>query len=154
MLARRPVQRATADHVQVQVKDRLACARARIDHGAVTRLRQALLVGDARGDAQQMAERRFVAPRSVVERLQMLARDDERMDGRLWVDVAKRHRAIILIDYVGGNLARDNLTKDAIWFSHKLNDRQKRSLSVVRGQLFKPVFGNLCESLMQRTTDY
>ncbi len=54
----------------------------------------------------------------IVEGRDMLARDDERVDGRVRIDVAEGDRLLVLVNNIGGNLARDDATEDAIWLGH------------------------------------
>jgi hypothetical protein len=114
---------ATAEDVYVQVKDGLARARARIYHGAVTALGESLFVGDAGGDAQQVSERSLIFLRSIVKRVDVLARDDQHMNGRLRVEIAKGDAQFVLVDDIGGKLARDDSTEKAALFRHKSGDK-------------------------------
>ena len=100
------------------MKDGLTYACARVDNCAIAALGEPLLVGNARGDPQEMAERSFVSLRSFVEGFHVIARENEHMHGRLRIDVAKGDRALILVDNVCGNLARDDSAKEALLFRH------------------------------------
>jgi len=99
--------------MHVNVKHGLPDARARIDDGSETALAQSLLVGDARRDVQQMSERAFVRLPCVVERLDVIARDDEGVDGRLRIHVAEGDAQIVFVKKLRGDFARDNTTEDA-----------------------------------------
>jgi hypothetical protein len=77
--------------VNVQVKDGLACARAVINNGSIARIGQPLLVRKSGGDPEQVAEQRFLSLRSLVKGFNVLARDYEKVRGRLRVDVAYGH---------------------------------------------------------------
>ena len=101
------------------MKDGLACARACVDDGAIAALGKSLLVSDAGGDAQKVAERRLITLRSFVQRFYVLTRDDQNMRGRLRVDVANSYGAVIRVDNICGNLARNHSTKETI---HKTSD--------------------------------
>jgi hypothetical protein len=100
------------------MKDGLACACACVDDCAIAALGESLLVGDARGDAQEMAEQSFIPLRSFVQRFDVIVRDDEHMHGRLRIDVAQGDASLVLVNNVGSNLARNNLAKKAILFRH------------------------------------
>ena len=98
----------------------MACARARIDYCAIAALREPLLVGDARGDSEQVAERCFISLRSFVQRFHVIARDNEHVHGGLRIDVTKSEAPLILVNAVGGNLARDDPAKEASLFRHNV----------------------------------
>jgi hypothetical protein len=49
------------------MKDALACARARVDDRSVAALGKSLLIGHARGHAQQVAQDSLLALRSLVK---------------------------------------------------------------------------------------
>lgn len=87
--------------MNVQVKDGLACAGARVDGRAIARFRESLLVGHARRYPQEVAEQGFITLRSVVQRFYMLVWNDEQMYGRLRVDVSKSDAALIPVSNIG-----------------------------------------------------
>lgn len=118
ILARRPREVATAEEVDVNVEDGLARVRARVDDGAVATLGEPFLIGDAGGDAEQMAEQRLVRLRGVVEGFDVRARDDEDVRRSLRVDVAEGDGPPVFVDERGGNLARDDLAKETVLFRH------------------------------------
>jgi hypothetical protein len=107
--------------VDVEVEDGLPGVRARVDDGAVASLGEALPVGDARGDAEEVAEQRLVRLRRVVQRLDVRARDDEDVRRGLRVDVAEGDGPLVFVDERGGNLARDYLAEEAVLFGHRIN---------------------------------
>ena len=89
ILARRPGHLSAAEHVHVQMKDRLAGATSSVDDRAIAAaFRQSVIVGDARTDSQQMAQQRLVLLRSIVERLHVFARNDQQVRWGLRINVA------------------------------------------------------------------
>jgi hypothetical protein len=99
-LSRRPVERATTQHMHVEMKNRLPGACAGINHRAVTILPKSLVICDTRSDAQQVAQQCFVLLCSVVERLEMFSGNYEYVSWRLRIDVANHDRAIVLMQKV------------------------------------------------------
>ncbi len=65
-LARRPVHLPAAEHVNVQMVNRLAAVFPAVDHGPKPR-RQAFFGGKFGRDRQQMPEERRVSPRNMPE---------------------------------------------------------------------------------------
>lgn len=112
-LARRPVHRASAQHMDVQVIDRLAAIRACIDDGSVA-IAKAFAPRYICGNGQHVAQQRRVVVRSVRQRLQVLARNDEKVRRCLRRDVAKRNHLLVLVELWRGNLVVGDFAEDAI----------------------------------------
>lgn len=109
--AGRPGESAAAEHVQVQVPDGLPGGLAVVDDEAeavpVPGIRR-----DRAGDPEEMpAERRVV---EIGERRDVRAGHDEHMQRRLRVDVSERDGAVVLMDDLRGDLARDDAADHAI----------------------------------------
>ena len=113
------------------MKDRLACTCARVDDCPIAALGKSLLVGDARCYSEQVAERRFIFLRGVVERVQMVARDDKDVNGRLRVGITKGEAAFVLVNDIGWSLARDDAAKETI---HKSRIQESESRSQNKGE--------------------
>src|ERR1051326_676040 len=144
-LARRPREVATAEDVDVYVEDRLARARAGVDDGAVAFVGVARVACDARGDAQEVAERGLVGLFRLVERGDLRAREDERERRGLRVDVAEGDGALVLVNLRRGNLPRDDLAEDAV-----LSGRHK-IFRLINADVFGPVefFDLLAQTLLR-----
>jgi len=68
----------------------LACALAGVDDDAITAFGDSHLICDLRGDVEQMTEQRQVQLRRIVKRFKCgLARYQQNMNWRLWIDVAE-----------------------------------------------------------------
>ena len=61
-----------------------------------------------------MAEQRFIFLRGVVERIQMVARDDQDVNGRLRIGITKGEAAFVLVNDIGWSLARDDAAKETV----------------------------------------
>src|SRR6266513_4256296 len=91
--------------------DALTAILAGVDHGAVTGLGDPLLTRDRRGHADHLAEQIGIA--HVLERRDVLLRDDEYVNRRLWVRVAPRRDFLVVHHHLRGNLAAPNATENA-----------------------------------------
>jgi hypothetical protein len=110
-LAGRPAERTSAHHVQVHVEHELV--RVPVD----VHRRPPAAVGDParlreRGrDAEELPRERVVLGREVVQRGDVLARDDEQVDGCLRIDVLERDDVCVLVDDLRGDLLLDDLAE-------------------------------------------
>ena len=62
-----------------------------------------------------MSEQRFVFGQGFLEGRQVLARKHQQVDRRLWVNVFDHHRALILMNDFGGELAINDPAEEAIF---------------------------------------
>jgi hypothetical protein len=97
----------------MQMKNRLAGPGACIDHGAITRFGKPAIVRDPRSDAKKMAEQSFVPLRRVVERFDVLARDDKHVNRRLRINIFEGDAALVAVNHYGRDLAFGDFTEDA-----------------------------------------
>jgi hypothetical protein len=100
--------------VEVKVKDGLARPGACVDHGPVAASFQTPLTRQLRRHYKQSPEEWSIVGGGLIQRCQMFAWNNERMDGRLRVGVLKGHDFIILEDNPGGYASRDDLAEDAL----------------------------------------
>jgi hypothetical protein len=111
VLARGPRHRASAQQVQMQMRNRLAAVVAGIDDNAVT-VFQPLLFRYLSCRHDEATEQRRVCGRCVCQRCMMLFGNDKRMHRRLRVDVRKRQHFFRFIqprdrDGAGGDFAEE-----------------------------------------------
>lgn len=74
--AGRKNKRATAEQMQVKMKNRLPAVAVRINNDAITVVGKAFFAGNFGGSQKQMSERFFMTAFGFVERRKMLARND------------------------------------------------------------------------------
>ena len=110
---RRPGQRPSAEHVQVQVEHRLPGVGVAVEHGAVAALGVAALGGDCRGSPHHRADQAVVRTVEVVQRGDVRSRHDQHMHGRLRVDVLEGHEVVVLEHLLRRNLAGDDAAEQA-----------------------------------------
>ena len=106
---------ASAEHVQVQMGDRLSGARAVVHHRPVA-VGDAALGGDLGCQQVDMAQNCAVLRTRFAERHEVLARDDQHVRGRLRIEVLKGHGVFVLVNDARRNLAGGDLAKNT--FSH------------------------------------
>jgi len=102
-----------AEHVNVQMVNRLAAVFPAVDHGPKPR-RQAFFGGKFGRDRQQMPEERRVSPRNMPERDQMFSGYDEKVNGGAGRDIGKRDRLLILVEPGCRNLPVDVPAEDTV----------------------------------------
>jgi hypothetical protein len=112
-LARRPVHGAATKNMNVQMIDSLASIAAAVDDRAKA-VAETLFSRQVRGDRQEVAEQRSMLFRSVRERLQMGARNDQKMHRGLGRDVAEGKHLLILVQRLDGNCAGSNFAEEAV----------------------------------------
>src|ERR1700730_6969622 len=79
-LAWRPVEYASPQNVDVQVRYALARPRSVVNHGSVAFRRQLTLPGELRRDRQQVTQQLLVLRRGFIQGSHMLAGDNEEVD--------------------------------------------------------------------------
>jgi hypothetical protein len=112
-LAWRPFEFATAKQMKVQMKDGLPGMRANIGHEAIALL-QIELVGQLLSDCKNMCQNRSILRGQIGHRGNMARWNDQKMMGSLGIDILKGHHILVLVHNIAGNLALDDLTKQAI----------------------------------------
>src|SRR6266511_943447 len=81
---------------------------------SVARQPASALPRELRRDAEQLPRERVVLRGEVVERRDVLARDDEQVHRRLRVDVLESHDVRVLMDELRGDLPLDDLAEQAV----------------------------------------
>jgi hypothetical protein len=92
--------------------DGLPSVRARVHDDSVARLSQSFLSRDVRDHPHQAAQINRVI--RMLQRLDMLFRNDQNVRRRFWTDVAKRYCVIILHHDVRGNLSIRDPAKQTV----------------------------------------
>src|SRR5690606_17208660 len=111
---RRPLQRAAAQHVQVDVVHRLPRVRPRVHDQPVPAVGHALRLRDLLGRQVEPADQLGVRRLERVDRGDVPPRDHQHVYGRLRVDVPERDRLLVLAHDLRRDLAGDDLTEDAV----------------------------------------
>ena len=112
--ARRPGQRTAGEHMQVDVKHALAGFAVRIEHGPIAAVVITVLLGKRRREPDHRANQWIVILRQIVERSDVLSRDNEQVKGCLGVDVLERDELLVLIHDRASDLARNDLAEKAV----------------------------------------
>jgi hypothetical protein len=116
-LSRRPGERASAEQVDVQVKDGLSGTGADVEDGAVALLDVAL-AGDVGGGEVAAADEFGVGGFGLFQAGEMFLGNDEDVRGRLRVDVFEREDVVVLINFFRGNIALDDAAEEAMGIGH------------------------------------
>ena len=82
----------------MKMKDRLTAVGIRVYDNSITIFGEAFFPRDLGSRQKQMAERLFICRSGLVERIDMLARDDQNMCRRLRRKIVERHANFILVD--------------------------------------------------------
>src|SRR5262249_13228809 len=104
---------AAAEQMQVEVWHRLPRLLQAVQHQAIA-VAQAQLRRQLRRHQVQVAQQRLVLFLHVGVGRNHLLRDDQDVDRRLRIDIAKRQALIVLVDDVGGDLSLDDLEKEVV----------------------------------------
>jgi hypothetical protein len=112
-LAWRPTEFATAEQMEVQMKDGLPGVRANVGYEAIALL-QIKFMGQLLGDDKDVCQDWTILRRQFRHRRDMTLRNDQKMMGSLGIDILKGHHILILVHNIAGNLALDDLTKQTI----------------------------------------
>src|SRR5690606_23449235 len=91
-------QGRSAQQVKVQVKHPLPAVRTAVVHDPIARLLDVKLPGQDVGHLENVPQKLRVVIRHVGQRRYVPPRNDEEMNGRLRIDIAKRDDAVVFID--------------------------------------------------------
>lgn len=116
-LSRGPGEPASAEQVDVQMKDGLAGAGADVEDGAVSVLDIAP-AGDFSGHQMTAPDDLCVFGLGFFQSDNMLFRNDQDMSGRLGPDVVKGDHVFIFMNFLRGTLASKNSAKQTVWIGH------------------------------------
>jgi len=101
-----------AKQMQVEMVYGLAAVGAGIHDDAVA-LAKLFGAGDLRGYPKQVTEKRALARVDIHHGIDVLARDDEDVDGRLGMKIGEGISQVVGINGGGGNASISDLAKDA-----------------------------------------
>lgn len=101
-----------AEKVYVQMIHCLPGIWAAVDDGPIA-LHEALVSRDLRGRAKKMSNQRSVLGRCVIERGDMLTRNDEDVHGGLRIDISERDALVVFIDRLGRDATIDDFAEEA-----------------------------------------
>src|SRR5436190_593650 len=104
--------------MDVEVKHGLPAVGVRVYHHTISVLGKALVACDLCRRQKQMAERLFLTIRRFVQRIEVLARNDQDMRRRLRAEVVKSDAHAVLKNLLRRYLAARYPAKDAIALSH------------------------------------
>jgi len=107
-----PVQRSTAEDMDVQVKHGLTTMTAGVDDGAVA-IGQAQLPGDGGDHLQQMSGEFRVGSGEFSQRGDGLFGNEQNMHGCLWTDVVEGDAVLIFVDDACRDFAIDDFLEDS-----------------------------------------
>src|SRR4051812_23105656 len=120
-LPRRPREAAAAEHVQMDVEDRLPCLCVGVEDRPEPAVGVALIARHRGGAAEHLTDQRLVAGLKIVQRRNVPLRDDQRVQRRLRVDVVEDHEVVVFVDYRCGNLLAHDAAEQAIGHGVRLS---------------------------------
>ena len=97
----------------MQMEDRLAGLRIGVDDGSVTGAVDALPSSHLAGHGQHVTQEQLILLKIVIQRNQMLARNDKQMNRRFGIDVLKYDTVFVLVKDFCGLLMSRHLAKNA-----------------------------------------
>ena len=104
---------ASSEEMDVEMKHRLPRVRAYVKHGPVSLLDVSLARNLGRG--QVTATDHFgVLSLRLFQPGKMFSWDDQHMRRCLRIDVFKGKHVLVLVDFLGGNLAAENAAEEAV----------------------------------------
>ena len=101
----------STEKMEMKMEHRLTRIPSGVRHNAVPGPRQAFLFRDVGTGQQEVSQEIGILIAAVLHSRHMLLRNDQRMDGRLRVDIVEGQRAIILIHDLCRDRLLDNFAK-------------------------------------------
>src|ERR1043166_24935 len=117
-LPRRKHERPAREQMHVKMKHSLPAVGVSVYHNAITIVRKMLLTCDLGGGMKQMPKHFFMVPINVIERVNMIARNDQNMRRRLRTQIIERDAHLIVINPRRRYLTRHYLAKNTIPGNH------------------------------------
>jgi len=106
--------RAAGEHVQVDVEDELVGVRVHVHHRPPALVGEAPLLGQLGRGREQVAHGGCILGCDVVQRRDVLLRDDEEVLRRLGLDVLEGERIGVVVDDLRRDLLLDDLAEQAV----------------------------------------
>lgn len=100
------------------MKNRLSAVAVSVDDHPVAVFGKAFFPRDTGAGQKQMSERLLVTALRSIERIEMLARNDEQMHGRLRADIVENDADVILVNALSWNFARIDAAEYAVFLAH------------------------------------
>ena len=91
-------------HMEMEMEDSLSGIATGIRHQPIARLPQPFQRGDLRTTQEQLRQQRLIPHPYILNGRNVPLGYHQRMDGRLGVDIIKRHRMLILLNQLHWNL--------------------------------------------------
>lgn len=113
-LSGRPTETASAQQMVVQVKNRLTGVGAAIGNHTKPVFRNPPFLRQLRGDLKYTTRHLPILRPQIQKGLDMLARDNQNVHGRLRPDILKSHHRVVFIDDIALNLSLDNSAKETV----------------------------------------
>lgn len=107
-----PSEVPAAEQVYVEVVHCLAGVGAAVDDGTVA-LQKTFVARDLRCGVKKVSNQRSLLVRCVIERGDVLTRNDEDVHGGLRIDVSERDALVVFIDRLGRNTAVHDFAEEA-----------------------------------------
>src|SRR5581483_4620204 len=112
-LSRRPSQIATAQQVQMQMKHRLAGARADVVHRTISVL-DAAIASDLGRDQMAVANYLGVFRIRRIKSRDVALGNNQHVGWRLGSDVLEGENSFVFVDFLRGNLAGDDFAEETV----------------------------------------
>ena len=98
----------------MDVKNRLTRTAVAVEHGSVSVLVVTVILRQSCRMLDDLPHQNLIIVLQVVQRGNVTARDDEHMEGRLWIDILKRKDAVVLVNdrrrnFAGGDPAKETV---------------------------------------------
>ena len=113
LLSRRPLQISASEQVHVQVKDRLAGARAHVEHGSIAIL-DAALPSDLRRRELTLPDQLSVFGHRFLQPVDMPLGHDQNMGWSLRVDIVEREGMFVFVDFFGRDFPANDAAKQTV----------------------------------------
>ena len=92
----------------------LTSVRTVVDHGSETRMSKTFLMGNDPSRDQKVAEDVAVLDLGLGNSCNGLARDEQKMNRGLWVDIPQTQTVLILVNDVCGYFPVSNVTREGV----------------------------------------
>ena len=98
----------------MDVENRLTRTAVAVEHGSVSVLVVTVILRQSCRMLNDFPHQNLIIVLQVVQRGNVTARDDEHMEGRLWIDILKRKDAVVLVNdrcrnFAGGDPAKETV---------------------------------------------